>query len=168
MVSISVFSSKRLIALIGLTVTLWVTGACTTLRETIGLGPVRPTVRLQAIEVQKVTTTTVVIIAVLRVDNPNDFALTFRNLTYRLDAGELELAVGNYHEDLRIPAEHWATVNLPITVNAVHAMKIARLLIQSEGELMTDLRAKADFVTPFGDIEVKFEEKRPLAKLAGF
>lgn len=145
-----------------------VTTGCAYLRETIGLGPVRPKVSLAAIEVTKVTLSAVELVASLRVDNPNDFALTFRNLVYRLDAGGLELAAGNFKESLKVPAEGQVVVRLPVAVNATNAVKLARKLLNSQGEMLAEMTATADFVTPFGDMEVSFEEKRPLAKLAGF
>lgn len=159
---------RRIPVLVAAIIMLAGSGACTMLRETIGLGPLRPTVSLQAIEVSKVSMTSIELVASVRVDNPNDFALTFRNLAYRLDAGNLEIAVGHYREDVRISAESRGVLRLPVTVHANNAVKLFRMLLQSKGELMTEMKAKADFVTPFGDMEVKFEDRRPVAKLAGF
>lgn len=142
--------------------------SCTLLRETVGLGPVRPQVALVSIEISKMSVQSIDLLATLRVDNPNEFALTFRNLLYHLAVDATFLAEGRYADTLQIAAREKKLVRLPIRINAANAIKLVRQFLQSEGSPVATLSATANFVTPLGDMRVNIEEKKPLAKLAGF
>ncbi len=143
-------------------------GGCTYLRETVGLGPQRPKVHLADVAVTRVRLTNVDLLVTVRVDNPNGFALKFSRLRYQLTAAEADLARGVYDEPLSIPAEGQSLIKLPLTVDAKAALKLAQDLLTSSGEVFAVMKATADFGTPFGDMEVNFEDKHPLRKLTGF
>lgn len=142
--------------------------SCTLLRETIGLGPVRPQVALVEIEITKLSLSSLDLMVTLKVDNPNEFSLTFRNLHYRLDVDTMALAEGRYAEMVQIAARGKQLVRLPIRINAANTANLVRQFLKSETSPIALLTATANFVTPFGDVQVNIEEKKPLAKLAGF
>lgn len=162
-------SSRSLFRQAGLAllVTSFVAG-CAFLRDSIGIGPQKPKVQLAGIEVQKASLLALELLVTLRVDNPNDFELNFSKLRYKLVAGELAIASGTFDERISIPATGHATIRLPLDVDSNNALKLAQDLLTKQDEVYALMDATADFETPFGAMEVKFEDKHPLKKLAGF
>jgi LEA14-like dessication related protein len=138
---------------------------CAFFRETIGLGAQRPRVQLAGIQVNKVTLGSMELTVSIKVDNPNDFELRFAKLAYNLTAAELTLAAGNYDKKITIPPTGTAYVKLPLTIDAANAMKLAEHLLKSPEETQAVMKAKADFDSAFGALEVNFEDKRPLSKI---
>ena len=104
----------------------------------------------------------------LRVDNPNDFELNFSKLKYHMVAGDLQIATGVFDERISIPATSHAMIKLPLTVDSSNALKLAQDLLTKSEEVFAIMNATADFETPFGAMEVNFEDKHALKKLAGF
>lgn len=162
-------SSRSLVRHAGLAllVTSFVAG-CAFLRDSIGIGPQKPKVQLAGIEVQKASLLALELLVTLRVDNPNDFELNFSKLRYKMVAGELPVASGTYDERISIPATGHALIRLPLGVDSNNALKLAQNLLTKQEEVFALMDATADFETPFGAMEVKFEDKHPLKKLAGF
>lgn len=150
-----------------LLVTGFVTG-CAFLRESVGLGPQKPKVQLSAIDVQKASLAQLELLVTLRVDNPNDFDLNFSKLKYKMVAGDLEIASGTYGDRISVPATNHALIKLPLTVDSGAALKLAQDLLTKKDEVFAVMNATADFETPFGAMEVAFEDKHALKKLAGF
>lgn len=141
---------------------------CTFLRESIGIGPQKPKVQLSSIDVKKASLLALELLVTLRVDNPNDFELNFSKLKYKMDAGELAIASGVFDERISIPATSHALIKLPLTVDANNALKLAQNLLTKNEEIFATMNATADFETPFGAMEVQFQDKHALKKLAGF
>lgn len=141
---------------------------CAYLKELVGLEPVKPRVQLLALEVSKASLSRIDLKCTLRVDNPNDFALTFANLKYALSVAGMALAAGEHLPELKIPGEGHAVFPLKIAIDAGNALKLTRKLLQSKGEEAALLQASFDFITPLGPMQVRLEELRPLAKIAGF
>ncbi len=143
-------------------------GGCSFFRETIGLGAQKPKVQLSQVEVTKASFTSLDLMVTLRVDNPNDFALNFSKLKYKMVAGDLALAAGTFAERVSVPAVGHALIKLPLTVDSNNAIKLAQQLLTKADEVFAVMTATADFETPLGQIEVNFEDKHELKKLAGF
>src|SRR5690606_11595414 len=53
---------------------------CTFLKSAIGLGPKRPKVRVQGIEVKYASLQALTLMVTIKIDNPNDFELSLKNL----------------------------------------------------------------------------------------
>ncbi len=162
-------SSRSLLRHAGalLLVTSFVAG-CAFLRESIGLGAQKPKVQLSAIDVQKASLLSMELLVTLRVDNPNDFELNFSRLRYKMVAGDLQIASGTFDERISIPATSHALIKLPLSVDSTNALKLAQDLLTKTEEVFAIMNATADFETPFGAMEVNFEDKHALKKLAGF
>lgn len=143
-------------------------GGCAYLREAIGLGPQKPKVALADIAVTKASLAALDLAVTLRIDNPNDFALNFSRLRYKMVAAGLDVANGTYGERITVPAEGHTLIKLPLSVDTNAALKLVHELLSKSEETYAILTATADFETPFGAMEVNFEDKRALKKLAGF
>jgi len=149
-------------------VAIAVAPGCAFLRDVVGLGPQSPKVSLVEVTVENFTLTALDLMVVVRVDNPNDFDLNFAKLRYKLTVDNLEIASGDYVDRLSIPSTGNAMIKLPLRVDAQSAMKLAHDLLGNAGESVAVMTATADFLSPIGAMEVNFEDKRPLKKLAGF
>ncbi len=162
-------SSRSLLRHAGalLLATSFVTG-CAFLRESIGMGAQKPKVQLSAIDVQKASLLAMELLVTLRVDNPNDFELNFSRLRYKMVAGDLHIASGTFDERISIPGTSHALIRLPLSVDSTNALKLAQDLLTKNEEVFAIMNATADFETPFGAMEVNFEDKHALKKLAGF
>jgi len=142
-------------------------GGCTYLREAIGLGPQRPTVTLAEIDVDRVSLVALDLTVVLRVNNPNNFALDFAKLRYDVKAAGLDVAAGTYDDKISIPASGNSFIKLPLKVDTVNALKLVHELLTKGDDVLAVMNATADFATPLGAMQVSFEDKKPLRKLTG-
>jgi LEA14-like dessication related protein len=140
---------------------------CSFLKETIGLGPRRPNVQVYTIEVKKVSLLALEMQVTVQVDNPNDFALNLSRLRYNLVAAGLPVAEGRHEPMVSVPASGKSLVKLPLSVNATNVVKLVQMIVDGTTDPEAFLTATADFETPFGPIEVDFEDRRPLRKMAG-
>jgi LEA14-like dessication related protein len=143
-------------------------GGCTYLKEAIGLGPQSPKVQVEAIDVVRATIGSLDLLVTLRVDNPNDFQLSFSKLRYDMVAAGLRVAAGTFDEHLVIPASGHAEIKLPLTVDAGAALQLVHDLLTKSEDTEAIMTATAAFDTPLGAMDVSFEDKRPLKKIAGF
>lgn len=141
--------------------------SCAFLREAIGLGPQKPKVQLAEIEVIKAGLSELELAVTLRVDNPNSFDLSFSKLRYKMTALATEVASGTYDDKIVIPQGGHSLIKLPLKIDAVAALRLAHEFLTNKEETYAVIAAVADFDTPFGAMEVSFEDKRPLRQLAG-
>jgi LEA14-like dessication related protein len=140
---------------------------CSFLKETIGLGPRQPKVQIYAIEVKKATVLAIDLQITVQVENPNDFALKLSRLRYNMNADALAVAAGQYDPEITIPPSGKTLVKLPLKVNADSVIKLMQMLLDGNADPIALITATADFQTPFGPIEVDFDDRRPLRKMAG-
>lgn len=140
---------------------------CAFLKDAIGLGPRRPNVQVHAIEVQKVSLMALEMQVTVQVENPNDFALSLSRMHYNLVADDLPVAEGRHDAQVSVPAGGKSLVKLPLSVNAASLVKLVQMIVDGGKDPEAFLTATADFETPFGPIEVDFEDRRPLRKMAG-
>jgi len=140
---------------------------CTFLKEAIGLGPRRPKVQIHAVEVKKASVTAIDLQITVQVENPNDFALKLSRLRYNMNTDSLSVAAGQYDPEITIPPSGKALVKLPLTVNAESVIKLMQMLLDGRSDPEAFITATADFQTPFGPIEVDFDDRRPLRKMTG-
>jgi len=142
-------------------------GGCAYLREAIGLGPQKPTVTLAEIDVDRISLAALDLTVVLRVDNRNDFALDFAKLRYTVTAAGLDVASGTYDDKISIPASGNSLIKLPLKVDTINALQLVHELLTKGDDVLAVMNATADFATPFGAMQVSFEDKKPLRKLTG-
>jgi LEA14-like dessication related protein len=140
---------------------------CSFIKETIGLGPRRPKVQIYAIEVKKATVLAIDLQITVQIENPNDFALKLSRLRYNMNADALAVAAGQYDPEITIPPSVKTLVKLPLKVNAESVIKLMQMLLDGNADPVALITATADFQTPFGPIEVDFDDRRPLRKMAG-
>ena len=140
---------------------------CTFLKESIGLGPRQPKVQIYGVEVKKATFVAIDLQITVQVENPNDFALKLSRLRYNMNADSLAIAAGQYDPEITIAPTVKTLVKLPLTVNADSVVKLMQMLLDGKTDPMALITATADFQTPFGPIEVDFDDRRPLRKMAG-
>ncbi len=76
-----------------------------------------PTVEVVASRVAALSTRRADVFIELEVDNPNSFALTARDLTYRFSLDGSMVAEGDWHVGATIPASGKALVELPLRVH---------------------------------------------------
>ena len=143
------------------------TSGCTFFKELIGAGPKRPIVKVEQIEVTNATFSEIDLEVTLKVDNPNSFELRLSQLKYSIDALDLRIASGAYEEAVVVPPEGRSKVTLPVSIDSQNAVALAKAFLQSTKELSAIVRADALFDSPIGEMEVNFEEKRPLGRVGG-
>lgn len=143
-------------------------GGCAYMRALIGLGPMRPKVTVTDIAITKASFATLDLLVAIRVDNPNDFDLNFAKVRYQMVAVGETIASGVYDKRISIPEKGRSEIKLPLSIDAVAALKLVSVLFQTKDDVVAVMTAVADFETPFGAMAVDFEDKRPLRKLAGF
>ena len=143
------------------------TTGCAYFKELIGVGPQRPVVKVQQIEVASASLSAINLIVTLQVDNPNRFAMNLSKLKYSVTALDLVVAQGAYDERVSIPGESRAAVRLPVTINAQNAMQLAKSIFQTTKELTALMQATALFETPIGEMRVDFEDRKPLTRFKG-
>jgi len=134
--------------------------SCSFLRETIGLGPAAPKVKVQSVKFEKVSLETLSIKAKIRVDNPNGFDMDFSSLKYDMVIRGKILASGVYQKKFTIPAKAMVFLELPLDIDTQHAIWIIKKIIGNSETLTAKIRATAKFVTPVGDISVDFEDEK--------
>jgi LEA14-like dessication related protein len=142
-------------------------GGCAYLKEAIGLGPLRPKVKLVDVEIKHVSMVALSLEISIKIDNPNNFEMKLKNLKYDMVASDIMLADGDYTEQITIPASGNTEVKLPVAVNPSHAISFIKQILNDGKEIISTVSATADFTTPFGDTEVSFEQTKPLRKFTG-
>jgi LEA14-like dessication related protein len=140
---------------------------CAFLREAIGFELRRPQLALSDVSVEGASLSALDLALVIRVDNPNDFALEFAKLDYDVKVDGIELAKGRYDQKISLPAEGHILVKLPLRVQTNHAFAIVTKVVGSSQESFAEVQATADFVTPIGSLAVKFNDRKPLRKFTG-
>jgi LEA14-like dessication related protein len=140
---------------------------CAYLKEAIGLGPRQPKVQIYAVEVKKASLLAIEMQITVQVENPNDFALKLSRLRYNMTADTLDIASGQHDPEITIPPAVKTLVQLPLSVNAQSVIKIMQMLLDNKSDPLALITATADFQTPFGPIEVDFDDRRSLRKMAG-
>lgn len=141
--------------------------SCAYFKDLIGVGPQRPVVKVQQIEVAGASLSAINLIVTLQVDNPNRFAMNLSQLKYSVTALDLVVAQGAYAERVSIPGESRAAVRLPVTINSQNAMSLAKAMFQTTKELTALIKATAMFDTPIGEMKVDFEDRKPLTRFKG-
>jgi LEA14-like dessication related protein len=154
------------LAFIGLILTLSL-GGCAYFRELIGLGAQQPKVHLVDAAVTGFSLTGISLLVTLSVENPNEFDLSFAKLRYKMSVGNSVVASGVLADHVTIPAEGHQQVKLPLDVEGQNVLQLVHDVLTKSNETIAVLNATADFDTPFGPMEVGFEDRRPLHKLAG-
>lgn len=147
---------------------LLVTSACTYLKEVIGLGPVHPKVKVTEITVVQASLSAIDLLVSIHVDNPNGFDLEFSKLQYQMMAGSLAIAKGMYAQTVNIPEDGQAEIKLPLTIDARNAFKLLNDILSKQEDTFAVWTATAEFSTPFGAMDVDFEDRRPLRKFVNF
>jgi len=159
-------SAIRLFAIL-LWIGLGATG-CTYLQDLVGLGVQQPKVQLVEFSVTKVSLTALELLVGLRVDNPNSFDINFDKLRYKLSASGSQIASGTLQQHITVPSGRQTVVRLPLTIDGGSVVTLLHELLTKSSEIYALLAATADFDTPFGAMEVHFDDKKPLRKLLGF
>ena len=147
-----------------ITVGLAATG-CTYLKHLVGLGPVRPRVELLNIEVEKLSFSSLNMILVLQIDNPNSFDLRFSKLRYSLAVADIDVARGTYENSIVIAQESRETVKLPLSVDTKSLLKLIQHLMQSPDNSYAVLAATSLFETPLGPMEVSVQDRKKLTSI---
>ena len=140
---------------------------CTFLKEAVGLGPRRPKVQVYAIELHRASILSLEMMITVQVENPNDFALKFSRLRYNLSAERLQVAEGIFTEKISVPPGGKSFIKLPLKVNAANLLKLIQIIADGQTDPVAAIEATADFDTPFGAIEVDFNDRRPVRKMTG-
>lgn len=141
---------------------------CATLKEMIGLGFQNPKVTLQAVEVGKVTMSTMHLKVRIKVDNPNSEPLIFTDLYYRIYLIDAEVASGHFRERGEVPAKKSSEIVLPIEVDLPEVLDVMKKVLADGEELVASIRAMANFETRFGTLNMSFEDSRKLANIPQF
>jgi LEA14-like dessication related protein len=136
--------------------------SCAFLRESIGLGPVPPKVRLVSIRIKNLSMQTIDIVGTFQVDNPNIFAIELSFLKYQLQVLDRTLASGSYEEHFKVGAKDTATVDLPFLVSMQEVVFIVKSVFAQGDKLVAVMTATARFNTPIGNIDVDFQDQKPL------
>jgi len=158
---------SKFILTLGMVFAISSVSSCAYLKEAIGLGPMRPKVSVEEIQVMHVSLQALSLAVVLNIKNPNNFDLKLKNLKYSMVTSKLTLAAGEYKEEIVVPKSGASKVKLPVAVNPSLAFSIIKQLVANGPEVLATIAAEADFATPFGDTEVSFEETKALTKFAG-
>ena len=140
---------------------------CTFLKEVVGLGIEKPKVAFVEANVTGLGLDGVSVVLSLEVQNPNHFELQFDKLKYEVSVGSLSLAKGEANEQIKIAANEKKLVKLPLTVSGGSALQLAKNLLTEAEVPQVSLVASADFGTPFGPVNIGFQERQPLKKLLG-
>ena len=156
---------KSPLAMLSLLLILSLTASgCAFLSDAIGLGPLKPKVHLEKVEIRRVTMTSLELQLSIKVDNPNDKELELSNIKYEVEALGNIVAEGKHRKKIKIAPEGPTVVKLPVSISAKHALTLIKAVLGGQREVIANVKAVADFTTPFGPIEVDFEEKKSLVK----
>lgn len=154
--------SRRKLAALMLAGVLGAVG-CSHLQELIGWGPKRPTVRLKDVLVTKASLQEVQLGVVLKIFNPNPFALNLSKLSYKASAFDTQFASGEFPERVSIGSEETQEVTLPLVLDWKHTASILEKYLANPQKVKVLLDAVADFGTPLGDMTVTFREEKALS-----
>ena len=138
---------------------------CAYFKTLIGLGPTRPKVRVTDVAVTGASLLGIELAVGLRVDNPNDFDLKFSMLRYQFSVSDTVVAKGSYDPKIVVPANGGGDVRLPLTIDAGAALNLIQSVTHGKHDLEGLVTALAKFETPLGDMDVDFQDKRPLGKI---
>ena len=136
--------------------------SCTFLKETIGIGPKPPAVQLESIGVKSASLTELYLIVKIRVENPNRFSLDFSKLKYQLKVENQLLAKGLFEKEVSINSQEAKIVELPLSIDMTKALKVVKKIFQGDKKVMAIWNGTATFNTPIGDIDVDFENQKPI------
>lgn len=138
------------------------TSGCVYFQELIGIGPKKPTVTLKSVLVKNASLSTLDLDIALGVKNPNGFALKLSRMSYMATALKIPVAEGKYEQPFEVPAEGEAEVRIPLSVNVDGAREVLQKLFQNPQKVKVLLDAILTFDTPLGNIDMQFQEEKPI------
>ncbi len=85
--------------------------------------PKIPEISIKDIKVKNISFATAELIALVEVNNPNDFALGVSNLNYQLNINQKNWGQGNISSNINIPKKGTGIVEIPLKLNLLSAGK---------------------------------------------
>jgi LEA14-like dessication related protein len=135
---------------------------CAVLQPIVGWFVTRPDVELVGVGLSRSSMTAVNLALDVEVKNPNGFDLRFSRMRYDISAEGIHLASGAFDEGINVPSRGQAVISLPVRVEADGVARLIYKLMRSSADVPAIMRATADFGSPFGTFEVKFEDSHPI------
>lgn len=142
--------------------TLLLSGGCVYFQELIGIGPKKPSVTLKSVLVTNASLTSLDLDVALLVKNPNSFALKLNGMQYSASALNIPIASGKYNQIFEVPGDGEAEARIPLSVNIAGAREVMQKLFQNPQKVKVLLDAVLTFDTPLGNIDMNFQEEKPI------
>lgn len=103
----------------------------------------KPHLELQGVELRGATFTRQSLRLMVRIDNPNPFALKLDGFDFVLSSGDAQLASGTLPEPVVIPAHTASTLDLDAAVNALATIRPLSQALRGDGKLPYRLSGRA-------------------------
>ena len=139
--------------------------SCTFLKQMVGLGVMKPTVRLESVSFQKITHNSVQLLVHLSVYNPNEFEVTLSKMNYQIEINDVLVGQGLREEQVTFPPESkQQNIRLPLNLNLQNSKEIfKKFLIKADKKLLISWNSKMVFHSGVGPIPLRFTDQKELA-----
>ncbi len=81
----------------------------------------RPEASFEGVQLQEVTLTQASLLFILKIENPNPFNLSIRQVDYNLSVNNTELITGKIDESLKVPAGGHSLIQIPVDLRYLDA-----------------------------------------------
>ncbi len=85
--------------------------------------PKIPDIKIKDVKVKNISFTSADLVALIEVDNPNDFDIAVRNFTYRLKVNQQNWGQGKINKSSNIPKKGKGIIEVPVKLNLLSAGK---------------------------------------------
>lgn len=153
-------SYYRSVFIFGL-ILLWLP-SCTYLKRLVGISPLKPRVKLEAVQVEKISLNAIDLNIVVVVTNPNDFDIVFDKLTYKAEAFGAGLGEGRYNKTTKVLAQKTANLSLPLKVQTGALFKLFTEYLKNPAAIKVLVIASINIKTPLGDFPLTLKEEKKL------
>lgn len=136
---------------------IFLLSGCTTLLQTIAE---KPETSLKDVKVTKIGLSALDLDIVLDIHNPNRFQLALLELNYEIVALDMLIGEGRFGEGFHIPAGESRELTIPLSVQPRAALNLARHLLNSQSDVLAELKGGLRFDTPLGPFRVALKEEK--------
>lgn len=155
--------SRRLV-LGGVGIVLLAVSSCTYLRQLVGWVAEKPQIKIVDLETKSFTSSSIELVFVLDVFNPNPFTLDVDRLDYQVSALGIELGKGAMIEPVVLQQKATTRVRLPFAVDPESGRQLFKKYLFNPHEFKLKLFAQLFLNTAFGKMDMRFEDERALVK----
>jgi LEA14-like dessication related protein len=131
---------------------------CAHVSALFGIGPKKPTVKFESIDITSVALTGIKMQINLNVFNPNGYDLAFQYVDYEVTALEQTIAKDRFFAKKPFLAEQWTPLEVPMSLKTLAVVDVISSFLQDPQKVSAHIKGVVAVDTIVGLWEIPFAE----------